>query len=87
MKDPARHPRLLPRFFRRQTEADDRAKRDRIERDSVVVVPSPGASAPGDTRKLRGIPAIGRGVAGATPGSDPAREYERRDDERQRAGK
>lgn len=29
------------------------------------------ATAPGDTRKLRGIPAIGRGVAGAIPGSVP----------------
>jgi hypothetical protein len=26
---------------------------------------------PADTRTLRGIPAIGRGVAGATPGSSP----------------
>jgi hypothetical protein len=26
---------------------------------------------PGDERKLRGIPAIGRGVAGAIPGSSP----------------
>lgn len=30
-----------------------------------------GATAGGDERKLRGIPAIGRGVAGAIPGSSP----------------
>lgn len=31
------------------------------------------ATAPGDTRKLRGIPAIGRGVAGAIPDTQPER--------------
>lgn len=30
-----------------------------------------GATAGGDERKLRGIPAIGRGVAGAIPGTSP----------------
>jgi hypothetical protein len=30
-----------------------------------------GATAAGDSRKLRGIPAIGRGVSGAIPGSQP----------------
>jgi hypothetical protein len=30
-----------------------------------------GATSGGDERKLRGIPAIGRGVAGAIPGSSP----------------
>lgn len=29
------------------------------------------ATAGGDERKLRGIPAIGRGVAGAIPGTSP----------------
>lgn len=32
-----------------------------------------GATAGGDERKLRGIPAIGRGVAGAIPGTSPHR--------------
>jgi hypothetical protein len=32
------------------------------------------ATAAGDTSKLRGIPAIGRGVAGAIGGTDPLRE-------------
>lgn len=30
-----------------------------------------GATAGGDERKLRGIPAIGRGVQGAIPGTTP----------------
>ena len=33
--------------------------------------PATHATAPGDTRKLRGIPAIGYGVAGAIPGTAP----------------
>jgi hypothetical protein len=33
--------------------------------------PAAGATAPGDTRKLRGIPAIARGVTGAIPGTTP----------------
>jgi hypothetical protein len=33
--------------------------------------PVTGATAGGDERKLRGIPAIGRGVAGAIAGSVP----------------
>jgi hypothetical protein len=32
-----------------------------------------GATAAGDERKLRGIPALGRGVQGAIPGSEPGR--------------
>lgn len=31
----------------------------------------PGATAGGDERKLRGIPSIARGVAGAIPGTSP----------------
>jgi len=37
-------------------------------------VPITGQTAAGDTRKLRGIPAIGRGVAGAMNGTDGLRE-------------
>jgi hypothetical protein len=33
----------------------------------------PGATAGGDTRALRGIPAIGRGVTGAITGTNPNR--------------
>ena len=32
-----------------------------------------GATAGGDSRKLRGIPAIGRGAGGAIAGTDPMR--------------
>lgn len=57
----------------RQQRVDDRARLERITRDSAhvtegaVTFGTPG----GDERKLRGIPAIGRNVAGAIPGSSP----------------
>lgn len=35
------------------------------------------ATAGGDSRKLRGIPAIGRSVAGAIPGTDPEKACQR----------
>ena len=37
------------------------------------------ATLPGDARRLRGIPAIGRGVSGAIFGTRPEREAERLD--------
>jgi hypothetical protein len=43
----------------------------RQETSPLVHTPTPGATAPGDTRKLRGIPAIARGVAGHIPGTNP----------------
>jgi hypothetical protein len=52
-----------------------RAKIDRISRESDsehIDERAPGrGTAGGDTRKLRGIPAIGRGVSGAIPGTSP----------------
>lgn len=53
--------------------AEDEAKLARI----LVEVGEPApqtvghATAGGDERRLRGIPAIGRGVAGAVPGTAP----------------
>lgn len=46
----------------------------RIERetaDTSTTSETEGATAGGDERKLRGIPAIGRSVAGAIPGTNP----------------
>jgi hypothetical protein len=54
--------------YRRQCERE----RMRIDRE-VVARPAPGigATAPGDARRLRGIPCIAAGVRGASPGSRP----------------
>ncbi len=69
-------PQPLPRAYRRQLQAEDAAKVDRIVREAgedVAPSSSAGATAGGDERRLRGIPAIGRGCAGAINGSDPMR--------------
>jgi hypothetical protein len=60
--------RHLPRY--RQDQPTNQAIVDEavgIELEAPVTI----ATAPGDTRKLRGIPAIGYGVAGAIPGTAP----------------
>jgi hypothetical protein len=66
-------PQPLPRAWRRQEQAADRENVDRILREVSDEPPSSGAgaTAAGDWRRLRGIPAIGRGVAGAIRGSRP----------------
>lgn len=56
---------------RQQREAD-RAKLDRLAQDSAHLTNAKTFGTPaGDERKLRGIPAIGRNVTGAIPGSSP----------------
>jgi len=67
-------PQPLPRAFRRQLQAEDSEKVDRIVGEvGEPVAPAgvAGATAAGDERRLRGIPAVGRGCAGAIQGSDP----------------
>jgi hypothetical protein len=53
----------------------ERAKLDRLSRQSPDLDShrTSKATAAGDSAKLRGIPVIGRGVTGATPGSQPDR--------------
>lgn len=64
----------LPRFHAHHQRIDDERKLARILLETGEPAPTtqrPGATAGGDERKLRGIPAIGRGVTGAIPGSVP----------------
>lgn len=56
-------------------QAEQRAKLRDVER--ALDTPGNGSSG-GDTRQLRGIPAIGRGVGGAIAGSDPLRKLMRK---------
>jgi hypothetical protein len=78
--------RLLPRFYARQERIRDQQELVRIlleaEGDDALPQPGngngggkmlPGSTAPGDTRRLRGIPAHARGTSGAIAGSDPLR--------------
>lgn len=76
---------LLPRFFARS----ERVERDRrialiVRESGDVVAPATVACAtlPGDTRRLRGIPCIARGVGGTSPGSNPLAETIARDERR-----
>ena len=66
-------PPLLPRYYRRQQEREDRAAVDKAVAESVDVVPETVARAtlPGDNRRLRGIPICALGVSGVSPGTDP----------------
>jgi hypothetical protein len=66
--------RILGRFHKHEQHQADLHKIARILIDvgePAPEIPAGHATAGGDERKLRGIPAIGRGVAGAVPGTAP----------------
>lgn len=66
---------ILPRFNAALQRIEDERKIGRILRESQVAeVPKTVARAtlPGDTRRLRGIPVVARGVRGASPGTHPS---------------
>lgn len=63
---------IMPRAYRRQLQATDQANVDRATRTAHLVDDQVYATTlAGDHRKLRGIPAIGRNVRGAIPGTNP----------------
>jgi hypothetical protein len=68
-------PQPLPRAYRRQLQAEDLQKVARIvaEIDEAAIQSAAGATSGGDEARLRGLPAIGRNVAGAIPGANPLR--------------
>lgn len=64
--------RILPRYL--DTTHEDERKLARILLETGEEAPPATvtkATLSGDTRRLRGIPAIGYGVGGATPGTNP----------------
>jgi hypothetical protein len=64
----------LRRFEIHRERIEDERKLARILLETGEAAPQQkGATAGGDERKLRGIPAIGRGVSGAIHGSVPGR--------------
>lgn len=72
---------LLGRWLERTEleQAHERAiVRAAAEAAAEIPTSTGGPTAAGDTRKLRGIPAIGRGVAGAMKDTDPERALLRR---------
>ena len=68
-------PQPLPRAFRRQLAALDAEKVGRIVREVGGADPGgvAGVTAGGDERRLRGIPAVGRGCGGEIRGTPPDR--------------
>lgn len=65
--------RLLPRFTR-EDHLEAEQKIARIVLETAPTQPVTVNPAGGDTRQLRGIPAIARGVSGTQPGSHPERD-------------
>ena len=63
----------LPRSYRSQQQAEDERKLEKILAQTAKLEPSDaaGATSGGDERRLRGLPAIGRGVRGAISGTVP----------------
>jgi hypothetical protein len=79
-------PSRFPRSYRRQLEAADRAKVDRLVEPIADDEPATaaGATARGDGRRLRGIPAVGRGSSSTMFGTDPLRALLAKEARRQR---
>jgi len=66
----------LPRFYKRTLRAKDERMISQAIIDTGDTAPTrtlSTATLPGDARRLRGIPAIGRSVAGCIPGTNPER--------------
>lgn len=66
--------RILPRFNAEMERLEDQRKVAKIVLEAspeVVSQTVARATLPGDTRRLRGIPCVARGVAGVSPGTDP----------------
>lgn len=65
---------ILGRFNRHQQARQDHDNITRIINEGGTQEAPPTvtrATLPGDTRRLRGIPAVARGVPGASPGTNP----------------
>jgi hypothetical protein len=63
-------------MYRRQLQALDEQRLAAILLELGEEAPPAGwtgATAPGDRRRLRGIPAVSRGTSGAIAGTDPVR--------------
>lgn len=64
-------PNILLAVKHAQQEAEFARQRVRLALEAGPPEPAKGATSGGDERKLRGVPAIGRGVRGAVEGTVP----------------
>ncbi len=79
-------PQPLPRFLDRQRMLDEQRRvLDRIllEVGDEAPASAAGATAVGDPRRLRGLPAVGRGTGGTVFGTDPLRALIAKESRRQ----
>ena len=74
-------PQPLPRFDRERMLEQQRRT---LERILAEIGDEETATAAGDPRRLRGIPAVGRGTSGAVFGSDPLRALLAKESRRRR---
>lgn len=72
--------RILPRFYARQEEAERQRRIARILLETGETVPArvtAGATLAGDRSRLRGLPAVGKGIGqGAIRGTTPGRNLD-----------
>jgi hypothetical protein len=64
-------PELLPRFSKAMQAIEDARKLGQILMETGDVPEVTRATAAGDPRRLRGLPAVGRGSGGAIHGTNP----------------
>jgi hypothetical protein len=75
----------LPRFSKIQQAVEDERKLAKIVGEAELR-PSP-TKAGGDTRGLRGVPCVSKGVRGVQPGSDPVAALLAKESRRVRRGR
>jgi hypothetical protein len=76
----------LPRYTESQVELERRLARILVEtgEQAPTAANIAGATAAGDARRLRGIPAHARGISGAIAGTDPLRALLAKESRRRR---
>ena len=65
-------PPRLPRYDRRKHDLEDAARLDRTIDEADEKPHDLGGRATGSRRDLRGVPVIGKGIGGTSPGTNPA---------------
>jgi hypothetical protein len=76
--------RLLPRLRRHELEAEQARILARVLAEVEDELRADPRAAAGDPARLRGLPAVGRGIAGAVSGSDPLRSLLAKEGRRRR---
>lgn len=71
-------PPLLPRYRPELIQEEQRNVDDAVDEANDSPLPGEG-KAGGDRWRLRGIPVIGRGVGGTSPGTDPYAALDRQE--------